>query len=68
MLPYIDSLTREHSQLGRMITVWPFSNLTKQDLAKQENVLLLLCSEAAKSRLVKLETSHTVILPKHQAA
>ena len=51
-----------------MITVWPFSNLTKQDLAKQENVLLLLCSEAAKSRLVKVETSHTVILPKHQAA
>ena len=32
-------------------------------MTKEENILFFVCSEAAESKLVKLETSHTVILP-----
>ena len=39
------------------------SSLTRLDLTKKENMLLLECSEAVESKLVKLETNHTVILP-----
>ena len=36
--------------------------LTRLDLTKNENMLLLVCSEAVESILVKLETSCTVII------
>ena len=39
------------------------SSETRLDLTKEENILFFVCSEAAESKLVKLETSHTVILP-----
>ena len=38
-------------------------SLTRLDLTKQENMLLFVCSEAVESKLVKLETMHTVTLP-----
>ena len=43
--------------------VWLISSLTRLDLTKQENKLLFVCTEAVESKLVKLETSCTVILP-----
>ena len=45
------------------ITVRLVSSLTRLDLPKYENMLLFGYSEAVESNLVKLETSHTVILP-----
>ena len=38
------------------------SSLTRFDLTKEENILLIVCSKAVESELVNLETSHTVIL------
>ena len=38
------------------------SSLTRLDLTNKENLLFFVCSEATESKLVKLETSHTVIL------
>ena len=48
--------------IGGRITVWLVSSLTRLDLTKNENMLLFVCCEAIESKLVKLETSHTVIL------
>ena len=47
----------EHS-LFRLV-----SSLTRQELTKKEQCLLFVCSKAVDSRLAKLETSHTAILP-----
>ena len=46
-----------------MITLQPVSSLTRLDLTKEENMLFFVCSEEAESKLVKLEASHSVILP-----
>ena len=51
-------LAREYSLEGSQV-----SSLSRLDLTKEENMLFFVCSEAAESKLVKLETSHTVILP-----
>ena len=48
--------------VGGSITVWLVSSLTRLDLTKKENMWLLVCSESAESKLVKLETSTEVIL------
>ena len=37
--------------------------LNKVVFDQKEHMLLFVCSEAVESKLVKLETSHTVILP-----
>ena len=52
-------MSKKHSPLGEQS---PYS-LTRQELTKNEHVLLYACSEAVESKLVKLETSRTVILP-----
>ena len=39
------------------------SSLTRLELTKEENMLFVVGSEAAESKLVKLENSSTVILP-----
>ena len=49
--------------LGEWITVQLDSSLARLDLTKEENMFVLLCSEAGESKLVKLETRRTVILP-----
>ena len=52
------SLVREHSPLGGRITVQLVSNLTRLDLlTTKENMLFFVGSEAAKFKLVNLETS-----------
>ena len=52
------SLVREHSPLGVRITVQLVSNLTRLDLlTTKENMLFFVGSEAAKFKLVNLETS-----------
>ena len=45
------------------ITVRLTARLTGLDSANQVNPLLMLCSNATKSKPDKLEVSHTVILP-----
>ena len=37
--------------------------LIRLDLTNKENMLFFVCREVFKSKLVKMETSHTVILP-----
>ena len=44
-------------------TALQVSTLTRLDLTKKENMLLLVGSETVESKLAKLETSHAVILP-----
>ena len=46
----------------RRITVPLVSILARLDLTKKEKYFLFVCSEAVESKLVKLETSGTVIL------
>ena len=46
-----------------MITVRLVSSSTRLDLTKKENMLLFVSSEAVVSKILKLETSRTVILP-----
>ena len=53
---------REDSPVGGHITVQLVSSLLRLDLTKEENMLFFVCSEAVESKLVKLETSRTVIL------
>ena len=48
--------------VGGRITVRLVSSLTSLDLTQEENMLLFVCSEADESNLVKLETSHGMIL------
>ena len=45
--------------MGERITVQLVSSLTSLDLTNKENALFFVCSEAAESKLVKLETSCT---------
>ena len=47
---------------GSLYLQW-VSSLTRLDLTYVENVLLFVCSEVVEYKLLKLETSHTVILP-----
>ena len=50
--------------VGGRITVRLVSSLTRLNLTKEENnMLLFVSSEAVESKLVKLETCQTVILP-----
>ena len=49
--------------VGKRITVRLDFSLKRLDLTKEENMLFFACSEATESKLVKLETSRTVILP-----
>ena len=49
--------------VGKRITVRLVFSLKRLDLTKEENMLFFACSEATESKLVKLETSRTVILP-----
>ena len=58
-----DGLHQTTLTAGGRITVRLVSSLTRQDLTQKENMLLFLCSEAVESKLVKLETSRTVIFP-----
>ena len=54
---------REHSPLGKVtLTEWLVYSFTRQELTKEEHLSLFGCSEAVESKLVKLETSGTVIL------
>ena len=48
--------------VGGSITVQLVSRFKRLDLTKQENMLFFVCNEAAESKLVKLETSCSVIL------
>ena len=59
----LNSKGREDSPLGGRITVQLVSSLLRLDLTKEENMLFFVCSEAVESKLVKLETSRTVIFP-----
>ena len=53
--------------VGGRITVRLVSSLTRLNLTKEENnMLLFVSSEAVESKLVKLETCQTVILPPPQ--
>ena len=45
------------------ITTQLVSSLTRLELTKEEKMLLLVGSKAVEPKLVKLETSYTVILP-----
>ena len=45
------------------ITVRLVASVARLDLAIEENMLFFVCCGAAESKLVKLETSHTIILP-----
>ena len=58
-----EGLTKEHFTVDETINVWLVSSLKRQDMIKKENMFLFVCSEAVESKLVKLETSFTVILP-----
>ena len=50
--------------VGESITVRLLSSLTRLNMTNKDYMLFLyLCSEAVEYKLVKLETSHTVILP-----
>ena len=49
--------------VGGSITVQLVSSLTSVKLTNEGNIILFVCSEAVKCNLVKLETSHTVMLP-----
>ena len=49
--------------LGGRITLHLVSRLTTFDLTKTEIMCLFVCSEAGEAKLVKLENSHTVIIP-----
>ena len=53
----------ENTHRWGRITGQLVSSLTRLDLTKKGKVLFSTCSEAVESKLVKLETSHTVILP-----
>ena len=53
-----DRQSREQLLLGGSITVQLVSSLTRPN-----NMQLFVCSEAVESKLVKLETNRTVILP-----
>ena len=48
--------------VGGRITVQLVSDLTRLDMVNEEK-MFFVCSEAVESKLVKLETSRTVILP-----
>ena len=39
------------------------SSLSRLDLTNNENTLIFVCSKADESKLLKLETNRTVILP-----
>ena len=54
---------REHSPYGELY-LQLVSSLTRLELTKEENMLIMTCSEAVESKLVKLQTSCTVVLPK----
>ena len=58
-----DRLYQRTLAVGGRITVWLVSSLSRLDLTKKEKMLLLVFSEANESKLVRLETSCTVILP-----
>ena len=60
---YSDATLQRTLTIGGSKTVQLVSSLTGLDLTKKENMLLFVCSDAVESKLVKLETSHTVILP-----
>ena len=62
---YVLKMLNKHRKLTieGMITVQLVSSLTRLDFTSKESMLLFVCSEAVDSKLVKLETSRTVILP-----
>ena len=53
----------EHSPMGGRITVQLVSSLARLDLTNKKSMVLFVFSEAVESKLVKLETSCTGILP-----
>ena len=58
-----DRLYQRTLAVGGRMTLWLVSSLSRLDLTKKEKMLLLVFSEANESKLVRLETSCTVILP-----
>ena len=57
------NLNQRTLSVGKSIDVRLVSSLARLDLTIKENVRLIVCSEAVESKLDKLETSQTVILP-----
>ena len=53
---------RTHT-LGGRITIHLVSSLTRLDLTKPQNMLLITCTETTEYKPIKLEASHTNILP-----
>ena len=57
-----DQIRQRTLTVGGRITVHLVSSLTRLDLTEDEK-MFFVCPEAAESKLLKLETIHTVKLP-----
>ena len=53
----------ENNYLWGRIFVWLVSSFTRLEVTNEGKTLLFVCGEAVESKLVKLETSCTVIVP-----